>query len=130
MDVILDTCGLLSLVGLVQKRLSRDALDTICFAEDVYVSSCSMFEIALKHKKHGLELGFFNGADVLWRSAMEEYELTQLPVSSEIFYDAVMLPDYHADPFDRLIIAQAKQLTIPVVSFDGLFERYGVAVIQ
>ena len=36
------------------------------------------------------------------------------------------LPRHHGDPFDRLLIAQALQLGIPIVSNDKTFDLYGV----
>lgn len=37
------------------------------------------------------------------------------------------LPRHHRDPFDRLIIATAIAEQVPVISYDGMFDRYGVA---
>jgi PIN domain nuclease of toxin-antitoxin system len=36
------------------------------------------------------------------------------------------LPLYHRDPFDRLLVAQALELGVPIVSQDKIFDRYGV----
>ena len=46
MDVILDTCALLSLAGLVEKRISAETLDIVRSAYQVGVSSCSLFDTA------------------------------------------------------------------------------------
>ncbi len=129
MALMLDTCGLLSLAGLVAKRLSNEALNSISKADTVYVSACSMFEIAIKHKKQGLDLGIFSDAMTLWNKALAEYDLTDLPVTSEDFFQAVTLQDVHADPFDRIIIAQASERHISVVTFDKTFAEYGVPVM-
>lgn len=37
-----------------------------------------------------------------------------------------LLPRYHRDPFDRLIVAQALDLRMPIVSRDSILDRYGV----
>ena len=37
-----------------------------------------------------------------------------------------MFIDRNRDPFDRLIIAQSLVEGVPVVSSDGLFDRYGL----
>jgi PIN domain nuclease of toxin-antitoxin system len=128
-DLILDTCGLLALVGLTDRRLSAKTLARIRLAVHVHISSCSMFELAIKHKRQGLDLGIFATAETLWNSAVDEYQLTELAVTHDIFYTSVALPDHHADPFDRIIIAHAQKQSIPVVSFDKVFARYGVAVL-
>ena len=36
------------------------------------------------------------------------------------------LPRYHKDPFDRLLIAQALDLNVPILSGDDIFDLYGV----
>ena len=130
MDVILDTCALLSLVGLTEKRLSGAAVSRIRTAPSVYLSSCSMFEIAIKHKKRGLDLGVFPNAAELWDVALSEYELTELPLSHEVFHQSVLLPDHHADPFDRIIVAHARKEGIPVATFDASFRMYDVIVVS
>ena len=62
--------------------------------------------------------------------AIGEYELTALPVSHDVFYQSVLLPDHHADPFDRIIIAHARREGIPVVTFDAAFRMYDVTVLS
>jgi PIN domain nuclease of toxin-antitoxin system len=39
------------------------------------------------------------------------------------------LPLYHRDPFDRLIIAQAKSEKMTLISADGVFDKYGVDLL-
>jgi PIN domain nuclease of toxin-antitoxin system len=39
------------------------------------------------------------------------------------------LPDHHNDPFDRLIVAQAQELRIPVVTADGQLSAYSVHIV-
>ena len=36
------------------------------------------------------------------------------------------LPQVHSDPFDRLLVAQAKALGVPILSADEVFDRYDV----
>jgi PIN domain nuclease of toxin-antitoxin system len=130
MALMLDTCGLLSLAGLADKRLSGDTLEHIKTSETVYVSACSLFEIATKHKKKNLDLGIFSDAGQLWDTVVTEYDLTELPVSADAFFKSVQLIDHHADPFDRIIIAQAAALNLTLITFDPLFNKYGIAVME
>jgi PIN domain nuclease of toxin-antitoxin system len=39
------------------------------------------------------------------------------------------LPDHHRDPFDRLLVARAQLLNIPIVTSDPQLTRYDVALI-
>ena len=66
----------------------------------------------------------------LWEKSIEEYRLAVLPVSAEIFFDSTVLSDFHSDPFDRIIIAEALFRNIPVITYDGAFERYAVKTIN
>lgn len=126
MDLILDTCGLLSLAGVANKKLSKNCLNAISDSGTLYISSCSAFEIALKHKRGQLNLDSFESQEAFWEVCMDQYALTEVPVSAELFSAAVRLPDHHADPFDRLIIASAQALNAPIVTYDKQFNKYSV----
>ena len=58
MDVILDTCALISLAGFSDKPLSTKALQAIRDADCVYISVYSCFELCLKQKRCSLNPGF------------------------------------------------------------------------
>ena len=130
MELILDTCGFLSLVGLSERRLNKSTLRSIEEAEQVYVSSCSLFEIAIKNKKGNLPVHPFGTALELWEAAEEEYRLTELGVSARSFFKSTELPDHHGDPFDRIIISEALSRNIAVVTYDAVFECYGAKAID
>jgi PIN domain nuclease of toxin-antitoxin system len=36
------------------------------------------------------------------------------------------LPDYHGDPFDRLLVGQSQVENIPIVTKDSLLTKYGI----
>ena len=77
MALMLDTCGLLSLIGLAEQRLSTDTLSSIEIADTVYISSCSLFEIAIKQTAQWYSAGYTSGAPVdlamLTRKQISEY---------------------------------------------------------
>ena len=56
-------------------------------------------------------------------------DLTILPVELHHVYTLRQLPLHHHDPFDRLLIAQAKAEQMRLVSADGQFAPYVVDVI-
>jgi len=53
-----------------------------------------------------------------------------LPTSAELFWRSGHLPRHHGDPFDRLIIAQALENGLTVMTSDPIFPSYGVAVVD
>lgn len=130
MDLILDTCALLSLSGVADKRLSKDCLAGIQSATHLYISSCSAFEIALKNNRGQLDLGAFQSPEAFWERCIDHYALTEVSVSGKLFMAAAGLPTHHADPFDRLIIATALELKASIVTYDKLFENYPVKVMH
>ncbi len=91
----------------------------------VYVSSISFWEIALLVKK-----GKISMSDVhAWKNEILSNTDIRLvePSASEMIY-STLLPDYHKDPFDRLLIAQANQNNLVLVTKDKDIQQYGVAV--
>lgn len=130
MDLILDTCALLSLSGLAQKKLKRNTLRLIASSGSLYVSACSLFEIALKAKREQLKVEPFDSAREFWDEVIDRYECRVLPIEAEDFAAAVNLPDHHSDPFDRIIIAQAIRTRSEVVSYDRKLAAYGFTLYE
>lgn len=53
-----------------------------------------------------------------------------LSITSDHAYAVGDLPMHHRDPFDRMIIAQAKLEGLTVVTHDAVFKKYGIPVID
>lgn len=127
MQVLLDTCTLLWLVG-EQSHLSDRAKNLIVGADSVGVSSISAFEIALKHRKGRLELPL---DPMDWfQKALQFHKLEEIFVSSEIAVRSVMLPPLHNDPCDRMIVATAEYRGLLVVTPEPLIRAYGIAQVE
>ena len=105
------------------KRLLSGAQVAIREAEEVFVSSASAWEIAIK-----AGLGRLRPTRRL-RDAVAESGFTELPVSFAHAERIGQLPNHHRDPFDRLLIAQALEEGLTVVTRDPAFVGYGVPVI-
>ena len=103
-------------------RLSRFARRTIGDeANDVAVSAASAWEIATKARLGRLP---DIGDDIAGLIAREGFEQISITVADA--ERAGRLPGPHRDPFDRMLIAQATGLGIPIVSIDPVFDRYEV----
>ncbi len=88
------------------------------------MSAASAWEISTKHR-----LGRLLGVDVLARSIPEfiaSQRFAQLPVTVEDGVRAGSLPGPHRDPFDRMLIAQAMDRDLVLVSLETRFDTYGV----
>lgn len=129
LDLMLDTCALLSLTGIAERKLSRPTLDKISETRALYISSCSLFEISLKLKRQQLKLTPFDDAWAFWQKTINHYDIEVMPVSDSDFLQSVQLPDFHLDPFDRIIIAQALANDLQLVTYDRKFENYEITAI-
>jgi PIN domain nuclease of toxin-antitoxin system len=94
---------------------------------EVLFSIASCWELAIK-----LSLGKLHLAQRLDRFIPEQLGLNGFSIL-EIRLPHVVrvadLPFRHRDPFDRLLVAQALEDDLTIVSADRVFKKYGAAVI-
>lgn len=125
MPVLLDTHALLWWCE-NSPELSRPARDAIS-REDSLVSLASLWEIAIK-----ISLGKLKLPSAFERYIPEQMVLngfSRLEIGFRHVARCATLPWHHRDPFDRLLIAQAMEEDVAVVSRDPVFECYGVSRI-
>lgn len=106
-------------------RLSRRAAAALADPEaEKLVSAASAFEICLKYK-----LGKLPGSAALaeaFAKTIAAIECTPLPITLTHAEAAAKVDLVHKDPFDRLLIAQARIERVPIVSNEKLFDKFGV----
>jgi len=105
-------------------RLGQSAQRAIRDADQVYVSAVSGWEIAIKMSL-GKLVAKRTVADAMADSGFEE-----LPVRLRHAEMLASLAPHHRDPFDRMLIAQAKSEGLTVVTRDPAFQRYGVPFLR
>ena len=122
---LIDTHILLWLLSEPQK-LSVRATEILEKDENLFISIASLWEIAIKQSNNRLELPF------------SPFELEQICRERKIKIKAVepfhlnelkSLPRIHNDPFDRIIICQAKAENIPLVTHDLIIKKYPVKTV-
>lgn len=93
--------------------ISSAALETMQSANALTVSVISLWELAIKHKKGKLR---FATEDLI--QGIEQLGLTMLPCLPDHItaYKNIELP--HKDPFDTILIAQAKQEGLTLLTAD------------
>ena len=89
----------------------------------VYLSAASAWEMIIKRAKGRLD----SPADVV--EALDASGFRELPVRIEHAEAVGALPPHHADPFDRLLIAQAQVEGLTIVTRDEAFEAYEVPLL-
>jgi PIN domain nuclease of toxin-antitoxin system len=105
------------------KRLSAAARDEIVVAEEVRVSAATVWEIAIKRALGRLEVP----DDYL--DHVERTRFRPLPITFQHAESAGALPRHHDDPFDRMLVAQARAEHLTLVTADRRLGDYGVAVL-
>jgi PIN domain nuclease of toxin-antitoxin system len=123
MRLLLDTHILLWLMADSPKLKPRARL-LIEGAQEVYVSSASILEIAIKHR-----LGKIEEVPEEMVARLEEAGLKELPVVSGHAVACGKLPLLHHDPFDRLLVAQAISEPMHFVTADAQLAAYSDLVI-
>jgi PIN domain nuclease of toxin-antitoxin system len=103
-------------------RLARSTLDAIEREEDA-VSAVSGLEIAIKQAIGKLA----DEAALLDDPA--EHDLHPLPITWEHTREMRLLPPLHHDPFDRLLVAQARLERRTLVTGDAQVRAYDVATM-
>ncbi|HEX5658402.1 MAG TPA: type II toxin-antitoxin system VapC family toxin [Polyangiales bacterium] len=91
---------------------------------EILFSVVSAWEIAIKQSLGKLELPA--SADLWVPQQLQTMQFTRATVSLEAALRVVELPWHHRDPFDRLLIAQAMEEQLCVLTRDPAFEKYEV----
>lgn len=103
-------------------RAARRAIDDP--AHDRFVSIAAIWEICIKLSTGKLSMpGDLTGA-------IADLALDVLPVSLEHAMRVQHLPLHHRDPFDRMMIAQAMEEGLTIVTRDRQFQAYGVPLLM
>ena len=92
-----------------------------------YMSSASVWEVAIKHSVKPDEI--LVTAEQLTRFCRES-GITELQVSFAHAQAVSRLPVYHNDPFDRMLVAQAIEEGLFVLTHDGKLPPYGDFVVR
>lgn len=127
MRVLLDTQAFLWWLS-DASRLTPLALEVIGDpAVDVCVSVASAWEIAIK--AHAGRLDLAGPLETYLPEQIRHHGFTTLAVDLEHALRAGGLPRHHADPFDRLLVAQGQVAGLPIVTVDPLIGLYDVETI-
>ncbi len=93
----------------------------------IFLSKASLWEIAIKVSLKKLEIGisFSELEDYL-----EEKDITILDFNHNDLNRLIKLPNYHRDPFDRLMISQAINNNYTIITDDKKFQSYPVQLLN
>ena len=105
-------------------RLSQRAVAILANRDNsILISAAVGWEIAIKVSVGKMEpRSILHGLD----RVLDRQSFSELPITLEAAIRAGLLPLHHRDPFDRLLVAQAQSLNIPILSADALLDPYDV----
>lgn len=110
------------------KELSSKALDAIQNEEnEVFISVVNAWEMQIKSQLNRLSLS--RGLEEIFNIEMNDNAFSLLTVELSHVYTLKTIPLHHNDPFDRLLISQARAEDLTVVSTDGEFKKYDVTLL-
>ncbi len=122
--VLLDTCAVIWLAN--GDRLHRPATEAIIAAglsRGIFVSPISAWEVGILARPSGrnsLPSEFLPTPQAWFARVMAGPGIRAAPFTPDIAIHASYLPgEIHGDPADRMIVATARQLSIPVVTRDA-----------
>ena len=94
---------------------------------EFFLSAASLWEIALKH---GNSPGEMPVTPSLVQAFCLDSGISALNISFLHAARTISLPPIHANPFDRMLIAQAQCESLQLLTHDALIARYGDFVIK
>lgn len=128
MRLLLDTHALIWAVQSPEKLSDRARCALTSTDAEVYASHVSLWEMAIKRSLGKL--------DQLDRPAADWFDhfvslsgLRQLPLAASHLGAVESLPRLHHDPFDRLLVSQARQAALAIVTLDRYVAQYDVEVV-
>lgn len=127
MRLLLDTCTFLWAVD-EQTQLSDQARSLIADpANEVYLSAISAWEIALKQERGSLVLS--EPAHRYVPKFREAHAYLELALDEASALRSGRLPQLHKDPFDRMLVCQAIEHSLTILTPDAHITQYPVRAV-
>ena len=108
------------------QEISKKSLEIINSETTIFVSIASLWEIAIKNSIGKLQI---NESVSKIEQLCNEKDISILPIKSKHLDLLLTLEKIHNDPFDRLIICQAKSENLCIITRDSVIPSYEVNTI-
>ena len=124
MKLLLDTHAFLWAISNSPKLSKATRTAIVDGSNLVYVSAVTAWEIAIKRTRGKLQMPPIN-----YYEQLHLHRFTPLSITTDHALAVESLPAHHNDPFDRLLIAQAREEGLTLVTHDGRMNLYDVKII-
>ena len=127
MKLLLDTHTFLWYIS-GDKKLTDEARDQVRNpTNEVYLSVVSLWEASVKYQIGKLTLP--ERPESYLPEQRERHRITSLSLDEGSVKQLANLPMLHRDPFDRMLVCQAKEHELTIVTIDPLIQAYTVAIL-
>jgi PIN domain nuclease of toxin-antitoxin system len=126
MKLLLDTHAFLFAIGDPTQLSDAARRSLLKTSNQRFVSVVSFWEIAIKTQIGKLDLPTDVG---FYEEHLRRLSAVVLPVEARHTFELLRLPMIHKDPFDRLLVAQARVDGLTVLSRDEFIAQYEVRVL-
>ncbi len=127
MKLLLDTCTFLWIIS-DDSALSDEARSAFSDpTNEIYLSAISVWEIVIKHALKRLPLP--EAPDRFIPSQRTRHAIQPLPLEEEAVLQLSRLPEYHKDPFDRMLVCQAIAHGLALLTPDEEIRQYPVRTV-
>ena len=127
MRLLLDTCAFLWIAGDAPEISARARAAFADPENEVFLSSVSAWEIAVKHRIGRLPLPA--PPETFVSENREAHGIDRLDLEEKAALRAGRLPDLHRDPFDRMLVAQAIEGVFVLLTPDEAIRQYAVKTL-
>jgi PIN domain nuclease of toxin-antitoxin system len=106
-------------------KLQRNTRDLISDkSNELFLSSASLWEMMIKSKLNKIDLP--DDPKAYLKEQVEINSINILNITLEHSLETYDLPEIHKDPFDRMLIAQARVEKLTILTTDSFIKRYEV----
>src|SRR5579863_7519128 len=123
MKALLDTHSFLWAIT-EDSRLSQRARQIFTTNSSLWLSVVSVWEILVKVRTGKLTLPEPTGPYLVKELTKNQIEILPLNLDHVLRLEQIQL--HHRDPFDRILIAQSLEESLPIITSDPQFEKYPV----
>jgi PIN domain nuclease of toxin-antitoxin system len=127
MNLLIDSHEFIWWADSPQKLSSQTLSALLDKSNNIFLSSASVWEMQIKVQIN--KLSFRRGLKITIEMHRQQNALQILPINLFHIYELENLPFHHKDPFDRLLIAQAKVENYTIVTDDSNFSAYPVKIL-
>ena len=122
MRLLLDTHIFLWLITGDRRITETMQIDVLNPANEVYLSVVSVWEISVKYQLGRLPLP--EPPQIYLPVQRQRHEITSLSLDEASISQLARLPSIHRDPFDRMLVCQALEHDLTIVTVDEMLQSY------